>query len=56
MVTAQEWESGGAGLDGNLGHHKGKWRLVVEADPSDRVLNLLESPTGRFGNLSTVPE
>ena len=52
-LSAQELESGGAGLDGALGDGAGKWRLFVEADVELLVLSLLESPTGHLTNLST---
>ena len=53
MITAQQLEAGGTGLDGNLGDGSGKWRLHVSADQAIDVVNLLESPTGDIANLST---
>ena len=53
-VTAQELESGGSGLSGQLGDGTGKWRLDVTADAPVEVMNLLKSPTGHLSNLSAA--
>ena len=53
-VTAQELESGGAGIEGMLGNGSGKWRLDVESDRPIVAMSLLESSTGRLANLSTA--
>ena len=55
-VTAQELESGGAGIEGLLGDGSGKWRLVVESDRPIVAMNLLESSMGRLANLSTASQ
>ena len=62
MVSAQELETGGTGLDGSLGEGMGKWQLFVYAwfrGNDDKaapitVMNLLQSPSGHLANLSTV--
>ena len=51
-VTAQELESGGAGLRGRFGDGSGKWRLFVSASKPIEAISLLESPTGNLANLS----
>ena len=53
-VTAQELESGGSGLSGQLGDGTGKWRLDVTAGAPVEVVNLLKSPTGHLSNLSAA--
>lgn len=55
-VSAQELETGGAGLRGSLGDGSGKWQLNVASETPIRVMNLLSSPTGHLTNLSTAPE
>ena len=55
-VTAQELESGGAGIEGMLGNGSGKWRLAVESDRPIVAMNLLDSSMGRLSNLSTAPQ
>ena len=55
-VSAEELETGGAGLHGSLGDGSGKWQLDVAAEAPIRVMNLLSSPTGHLTNLSTAPE
>ena len=53
-LQSGELEFGGEGLSGALGDGAGKWRLIVEAEQSILVMNLLASPTGHLSNLSTV--
>ena len=53
--TAEELESGAAGLEGALGEGTGKWRFTIESDRPITVMSLLESPTGHLSNLSTAP-
>ena len=63
LVSAQELEAGGEGLDGALGTGAGKWQLLVEpsyqgeVDPDERliVMSLLRSPTDHLTNLSSAP-
>ena len=45
-LTAQDLESGVAGVSGRLGDGTGKWRLSVSSDRSIEVTNLLSSATG----------
>lgn len=45
-LTAQDLESGAAGVSGRLGNGTGKWRLSVSSDRSIEVTNLLSSATG----------
>ena len=54
-IDARGLESGVAGLDGALGDGTGKWRLTIDADPTIRLMSLLQSPTGHLTNLSTAP-
>ena len=54
-LTAEDLETGGDGLTGNLGNGTGKWRLSVSADQPVTVVNLLEGPAGLLSNLSSVP-
>ena len=54
-VTAQQLESGSAGIEGMLGDGSGKWRLEVESDRPIVAMSLLESSTGRVANLSAAP-
>ena len=56
VVDASQLESGGDDLSGAIGDGTGKWRLIVEADRSILVVNLLSNPTGHITNLSSVPE
>ena len=51
-IDAQELESGGSDLRGQLGAGTGKWQLFVAADRPIQVMNLLRSPTGHLSNLS----
>ena len=51
-LTAQDLESGGDELVGNLGDGSGKWQLFVSADAPLHVMSLLQSPTGHLANLS----
>lgn len=53
--TAEDLESGGDGLTGNLGKPSGKWRLSVSADQPVTVVNLLEGSDGLLSNLSSTP-
>ena len=53
-LTAAELESG-AGLRGELGEGRGKWRLTVDSEQPVEVMSLLESPTGHLTNLSSRP-
>ena len=57
-ISAMELENGGSGFQGALGDGDGRWRLSVEASETPGrvlVMSLLESPTGRISNLSTIP-
>ena len=54
-VSALELEEGAPGLEGRLGDGEGKWALTVSADPSVRVMSLLQSRSGHLANLSTTP-
>ena len=51
-VNSEELETGGAGLDGNIGDGAGKWRLTVAADRRILVMSLMDTPTGHLSNLS----
>ena len=53
-LTAQQLEAGGAGLTGQLGAGMGRWRLLVSSDQAIRVVNLVNSSTGRLDNLSST--
>ena len=53
-LTAADLESG-AGVLGELGGGRGKWRLTVDSEQPVEVMSLLESPTGHLTNLSTRP-
>ena len=53
-ITAQDLESGAAGLDGRFGDGAGKWQLFVSADGTIQVMSLLQSPSGHLTNLSTT--
>ena len=55
-LSAADLESGLGDLRGALGDGQGKWRLNVASDQPLLVTSLLESPTGRLTNLSTVPD
>lgn len=54
-LAAEDLETGGDGLTGNLGNGTGKWRLSVSADQRVTIVNLLEGPAGLLSNLSSVP-
>ena len=54
-ITAEDLESGAAGLDGRFGDGAGKWQLYVSADRTIHVMSLLQSPNGHLTNLSTTP-
>ncbi len=53
-LTAQQLEEGGAGLTGQLGAGIGRWRLTVSSDRPLQVVNVVESSTGNWNNLSTT--
>ena len=53
-ITAEDLESGAAGLDGRFGDGAGKWQLYVSADRTIHVMSLLQSPNGHLTNLSTT--
>ena len=53
-LSAQELESGAAGVNGAFGDGKGKWRIDVESDRPITVMSLLSSPTGHLTNLSAA--
>ena len=53
LLTAEDLESGGSGLQGRLGDGRGKWRLSVRSDGELSVMSLLASPGGHLTNLST---
>ena len=55
-LSAADLEAGAGDLSGTLGDGQGKWRLAVAADKPILVASLLESPSGRLTNLSTVPD
>ena len=52
-LSAREMESGGRGLRGRLGDGTGRWRLLIRASHSIRVMSLLASRAGHLSNLST---
>ena len=54
MLSAQELESGGDGLDGSFGDGTGKWRLLVTSSVPIEAMSLLASSSGHLANLSTV--
>ena len=47
-ISAQQLESGAAGLSGRVGEGEGKWQLFVTADGAIEVVSLLQSPTGHL--------
>ena len=53
-LSAQQLESGGAGLSGRLGDGTGKWQLFVSTSASGEieVLSLMRTPSGHLTNLS----
>ena len=51
-VSAQQIESGAAGLTGRFGDGTGKWQLFVTADGEVEVLSLMSTPSGHLTNLS----
>ena len=53
-LSAQDLENGAQGLSGMLGDGDGKWRLFITAGQSVVGLSLLQSPTGRLANISTM--
>ena len=56
MITAQQLESGDSALTGRFGDGTGKWTLLVSANGSLQVMNLMFSATtGNLTNLSTTP-
>lgn len=54
-LTARQLETGDPLLRGRLGDGAGKWRLTVAANRPIVVLSLVESPGGRWTNLSSRP-
>ena len=54
-LSAQQLESGGAGLAGRLGDGDGRWQLSVIADGEVDVVSLLQGPGGHLANLSMSP-
>lgn len=54
-ITAEDLESGAAGLGGRFGDGAGKWQLYVSAARTIHVMSLLQSPNGHLTNLSTTP-
>lgn len=54
-LSAQQLESGDAGIDGALGEGRGKWQLNIRSDQPIMAMGLLRSPTGHLTNLSTAP-
>ena len=55
-LTAEDLETGAAGLRGSLGDGQGKWRLQVESDTDLEVMSLLASSAADLlANLSTGP-
>ena len=53
-LSAQQLESGGAGLSGRLGDGAGRWQLFVTATGPIEVMSLMQGPTGRLSNLSAT--
>ena len=51
-VSAQQLESGAAGLTGRLGDGEGKWQLFVRADGDIEVGSAVQTPSGHLTNLS----
>ena len=51
-ISAQQLESGAAGLTGRFGDGTGKWQLFVTADGEVEVLSLMSTPSGHLTNLS----
>ena len=51
-VSAQQIESGAAGLTGRFGDGTRKWQLFVTADGEVEVLSLMSTPSGHLTNLS----
>ena len=51
-LSAQQLESGAAGLDGRLGDGDGRWQLFVTASGSIEVASLMQTPAGHLTNLS----
>lgn len=56
LYSAEQLESGDAGLEGALGDGSGKWQLLLESNGPLIVMSLLRSPTGHLTNLSISPE
>ena len=54
-LSAQQLETGDAGIEGALGGGQGKWQLNVRSDQPIMAMSLLRSPTGHLTNLSTAP-
>ena len=51
-ISAQQIESGAAGLTGRFGDGTGKWQLFVTADGEVEVLSLMSTTSGHLTNLS----
>ena len=51
-ISAQQLESGAAGLTGRLGDGQGKWQLFVTANGEIEMVSLMQTPTGHLTNLS----
>lgn len=56
MVSAQALERGASDLTGSLGVAEASRRLIIAADGPLWVMNLMQSPSGRMSNLSTVAQ
>ena len=52
LLSAQQLEQGGAGLQGRLGDGAGKWQLHVDSDRPLRVMGLMQTRSGHLSNLS----
>ena len=51
-LSAQQLESGGAGLRGRLGDGEGRWQLFVTGGGAVEVASLMQTPAGHLTNLS----
>ena len=51
-LSAQQLESGGAGLTGRLGDGEGRWQLSVTADGIIEVMGLMQTTAGHLTNVS----
>ena len=52
MLSAQQLESGGAGLVGRLGDGTGRWQLFVTAGGAVEVMSLMQGAAGHLSNVS----